>query len=171
MFARKTRERFEQLYEEHHRFVRNVIYNMTGEGPLEDLVQEAFLKIWQGLPAFGFRSSVKTWIYRVSINVAIDHFRKKRFVPEEFKEATVVTDPVPGQGTGEIKRVIQEGLRALDEEHRAVVVLHYFEELSIREVARTLEIPEGTVKSRLHYAKKRLGELLEKSGVFDGGVL
>src|SRR5687768_2859220 len=118
------RKRFDRLYDEYHRLVRNVLFNMTGDSALDDLVQETFLKVWQGLPRFAFRSTVKTWVYRIAMNVAIDHLRRRRFTAPLDFDPKAEERPLASR-----EKIVAASLAELDELHRGVVVLHYFEEM------------------------------------------
>lgn len=171
MIRRKDRATFDQLYSQHQGLVRKVLFNVVGEGPLEDLTQEAFLRVWKGLPAFAFRSSLKTWIYRITVNVAFDHLRQRsqqlRVVGEEG--AYSVAAPERQRGLSDAtQRGLQNALLQLADEDRAMVVLFYFEEQGIGEIAAIVGMPRGTVKSRLHAARAQLKRLLKQYGVDDG---
>jgi RNA polymerase sigma-70 factor (ECF subfamily) len=164
MFEISDEKRFHQLYKDHHRMVRNVLYNMVDEKILDDLVQETFLRIWKGLPRFGFKSSIRTWIYRISIHTAIDHLRTIRLRPREvfFEEDLLVSDQDLQLPLNQ--ELVQKALQDLDSDHRSVVILHFFEDQSISQIAKILEIPPGTVKSRIFSAKNKLRKLLDKEG-------
>lgn len=153
-------KRFLALYREHHKMVRNVLYNMVDVKVLDDLVQDAFLRIWKGLPRFAFKSSLRTWIYRITIHTAIDHLRTVKLRPREmaFDEETLVRDEDLELPLNQA--LVQQSLQTLDESHRSVIILHFFEELGIAEIAKILEIPVGTVKSRIFTAKAKLKNLL-----------
>ena len=148
--------------------VRAVTYNMTSETALEDLVQETFLKVWQGLPMFQFKSSVKTWVYRVAINTSVDYLRRKQKIAE-LKPALTATGEAPSEHlwgeTRQNQEVIQWALQQIEPEARSILTLHYFEELKLEEIAEILQIPNGTVKSRLSTARQRLKDCLTKKGV------
>lgn len=162
MVSKKELERFNDLYDRYHPLVRGVLFNMVGGEVLEDLTQETFLKVWNGLPRFAFKSTLKTWVYRITINTALDHLRKKKVSTVEYlKEIDLQTK------NAEIKAeqdMIQASLDSLDEESRSYVVLFYFEDLSIKDIAKTLEVPEGTVKSKLFYAKKKMKAFFNETG-------
>ncbi|MBI3793306.1 MAG: sigma-70 family RNA polymerase sigma factor [Nitrospinae bacterium] len=157
-------ERFRAVYQAHGAMVRGVVYNITGERDLDDLVQETFIKVWRGLDGFRNDSGIKTWIYRIATNTALDHCRKNRLKRTE----TIVDDlPAPGEGEADAihRDLVRKGMERLSAGHRAVVTLCIFEGLSLREAASALELPEGTVKSRLFYAKSELLKFFNLSGV------
>lgn len=155
------RLRFEELYKSHHQMVRGLLFNMVDRNSLDDLVQETFLKIWKGLPRFAFQSTTKTWIYRITINTALDHLRKGSVSFEEWNENT---SSAPEVHLSDTQQEIQKALQQLEESHRAVLVLFYFEELGIGQIASILEIPRGTVKSRLFNGRQQLRHLLDEKG-------
>ncbi|MBI3580812.1 MAG: sigma-70 family RNA polymerase sigma factor [Nitrospinae bacterium] len=157
-------DRFHAVYLEHAELVRGVIYNISGPLDLDDLVQEAFVKIWKGFGGFRNDANIKTWIYRIATNTALDYCRKRtpRLAETELEE-------LPGGGENEedaVRRdLVHKGMRRLSSEHRAIVTLCVFEELSVKDAADALGLPEGTVKSRLHYAKRELAKFFNNSGV------
>lgn len=155
----KSEELFQEFYRGHYGRIRRTLVAMTGNVPIaEELTQEAFMKAWKGLPHFGFRSSLSTWIFQVAINVGRDWYRsgnhKIRTDAPEFLYEMVSPE----------HRAIQDSLLKLDDETRALLILHYYEGMTIEEIAPILEVPSGTVKSRLHTAKSKLKEMLVEQG-------
>lgn len=143
-----------------------------------DVVQEAFVKVHKNLHKFEGSSSFYTWMYRIVINLSIDHIRRtsrrKNFdyddqVLREDAEIAgdgailpTVTDANPGQTAlrRELGGAIQEALQELPEHHRAVIVLREVEGLSYEEMAEVLEVPKGTIMSRLFHARRKMQEAL-----------
>jgi RNA polymerase sigma-70 factor (ECF subfamily) len=163
--ATSAPEDFVCLYKEYQNLVRAVIFQISGPEALDDLVQEAFIKIWTGLPQFRKESKFSSWVYRVSVNRALDYLRSQKQKSEvRFFEATQA-----GSDFLEIhvsqREMVSKGLQSLTEEHRTVLVLSLMHDLSISEIAEIVEISEGTIKSRLHYAKIEFREYLAKNGV------
>jgi RNA polymerase sigma-70 factor (ECF subfamily) len=156
--------RFHAVYLDHAPLVRAVVYNICGDRDLDDLVQETFVKIWKGLGGFKNQAEIKTWIYRIATNTALDYCKRRPMLITEME-----LDQVPGRGNDEdeaVKRdLVQKGLECLSSDHRAIVTLCVFEGLSVKEAADALSLPEGTVKSRLHYAKGELMKFFDNSGV------
>jgi RNA polymerase sigma-70 factor, ECF subfamily len=154
---------FSDLYKNYARMIRSVLYKFVQPEEIDDLVQDAFIKIWNGLPRFKQNCKLKTWVYRVTYNMALDHVRKKK-----LKTADVDLQRISsGSEENEIlkKDLVQKSLTQLSEEHRAVLVLHSMEGLSVEEVADVLDVPSGTVKSRLHHARNKMHDVLTASGV------
>ena len=153
---------FKILYQQHQSYVRSILYRLVGPNLVDDAVQECFLKVWKSRDNFKGESSLKTWIHRIAINVAHDlHRSKKREVQTEKEQDTV---SIEDQDRNWTQIDLQRALMELSMEYRVVVVLSLFEELSLKEVSDSLNIPEGTVKSRLSRGKDLMKEILENWG-------
>jgi RNA polymerase sigma-70 factor (ECF subfamily) len=131
----------------------------------DDVVQEAFLRAWQSLPSFELGRPFGPWIARISANLAINHVRSPQAREQELPDGHGETpapggDPLRGVLDGEAQRVLEEALRSLPDEQRAVFVLRAAEELSYREIAEALGLQVGTVMSRLHRAREKLAAAL-----------
>ena len=137
-----------------------------------DVSQEAFVKAYRALPAFKGDSAFYTWLFRITMNVALDRKRQRAtrarslgaedVPPEEWERTAVSTDPDPEAvaTSAERRERIRKGLDSLSEHHRTIIILSDIEGLQYREIAEVLGIPMGTVMSRLHHARKRLREVL-----------
>jgi RNA polymerase sigma-70 factor (ECF subfamily) len=138
-----------------------------------DLSQEAWIKAWQRLDQFAGDSSFTTWMTRITINLCLDHLRRhQRYRVEPLPEnqddpdawerilPPVWTRPTERLERGELRATIDAAMAKLSEAHRTVLVLHEFEGLEYKEIARTVGISVGTVMSRLFYARRRLAALL-----------
>ncbi len=154
------------IYDEHAPTVRAVLYRMGLADQLDDVLQECFIKVWKGLKTFRGDSSLKTWITRIAVNCAHDHFRRKGVnveseeLDEEKLEAAETVRADGGQSA-----ILQSALQSLSVPHREALVLHVVEENSVEEIARILGISEGTVKSRLHHARLNMQKILVKRGL------
>ena len=151
---------FKSLYEEHHLYVRNVIYWMIRSDDVDDLVQETFVKAWKSFSKFKSESSFKTWIHRIAINTVYDFSRKNARPVMAFQDESVVSD----QST---KDLISKALLSMDFKYRELLVLSYKFEYTNKEIAELLDFKEGTVKSRLHSAKKEFSSFCKKEGAFN----
>jgi RNA polymerase sigma-70 factor, ECF subfamily len=160
------RNAFSELVRTHSPGVLNVIYRMCGNMQVaEDAAQETFIQAWLRLSSYRQKSSLRNWLYRIAVNTAIDMLRKeKRLLPGEIEDLNLA-DSEPGPealfANSERIEVVQDAVLALPDASRAVLVLREFEGLSYQEIADALEIPVGTVMSRLNYARKILKEKLE----------
>lgn len=157
---------FQVLYQRYQRPVRGTLFQLCGAAELDDLVQEVFLRVWKGLPKFRQSAQFSTWLYRIVCNVATD----RRRTLGKARSQPPLTAPVPRTDQSELTRLhyedlVQRGLQALSWHHRTVLVLHDLEDLPQQEVASILNIPKGTVKSRLHHARSALRTFLQQEGV------
>ena len=139
-----------------------------------DIAQEVFIKAFKKLRGFRGSSSFYTWLYRITINMAIDHARKKRHIVNVDYDEQILEDPPSDAGVprprqvnpleslerAELNETIMEAIAELPEEQRATVVLREIEDLSYAEIASVLGCSIGTVMSRLHYGRKKLRQKL-----------
>jgi RNA polymerase sigma-70 factor (ECF subfamily) len=166
-------EAFEPLVEKYKRKVFRLAYQvLRDQEEALDVAQEAFVKAFRALPAFKGDSAFYTWLFRITMNVALDRKRQRAtrakslgaedVAPEEWERTAMSTDPDPEDVAAgvETRERIRKGLDSLSEHHRTIVILSDIEGLQYREIAEVLGIPMGTVMSRLHHARKRLREVL-----------
>ena len=147
--------------------VRNVIYRMCGDVQIaEDAAQETFIQAWLHLASYRPGTSLRNWLYRIAVNAATDMLRKEKRILPSALEDLPLQDPQPGPeahfSREERRALIQKAVLSLPEACRAVLVLREYEGLSYHEIADALDIPVGTVMSRLNYARKLLREQLEQ---------
>jgi RNA polymerase sigma-70 factor (ECF subfamily) len=160
------RNAFSELVSMHARGVLNVIYRMCGDEQLaEDAAQEAFIQAWLHLPSYRPQTPLRNWLYRIAVNAATDKFRKeKRILPNDIEDLNL-TDERPGPESLVSQRertlLIQNAVLSLPDASRAVLVLREYQGMSYHEIADALDIPVGTVMSRLNYARKLLKDKLE----------
>lgn len=157
---------FEQIYKEFSGFVYNTSLKITGNShDAEEITQDIFMKIYHNLKTFRFCSSFKTWVYRIAVNTAINHYHssiKKESKRVDF-ECVPGTHPT-GDDTKALDDIIKQDdeaqldllLKALKPDHRVCLVLREIEGLSYREIAGVLSIPVNTVRSRLLRAREAL---------------
>ena len=160
------RNAFSELVRTHSQGVLNVIYRMCGNMQVaEDAAQETFIQAWLRLSSYRQKSSLRNWLYRIAVNTAIDMLRKEKRILPGAVEDLRLTDSGPSPemllASSERTEVVQDAVLTLPDASRAVLVLREFESLSYQEIADALEIPVGTVMSRLNYARKLLREKLE----------
>lgn len=158
---------FSELVAMHAQGVRNVVYRMCGDAQIaEDAAQETFLQAWLHLATYRPQMPFRNWLYRIAVNAATDMLRKeKRILPTALEELPLKdpqADPETLFSQEERATLVQKAVLSLPEASRAVLVLREYEGLSYQEIADALNIPVGTVMSRLNYARKLLREKLER---------
>jgi len=146
--------------------VVRVVYHLCGDACLaEDMAQEAFLRAWINLPSFHTQSSLRNWLYRIAINAALDVLRRRPEETLEDEAAQMIADPDAGPEMELIDKervvLLQEAMHSLPEAARSVLILREYGSLSYQEIASVLDVPVGTVMSRLNYARNRLRELVK----------
>src|SRR2546422_10297870 len=165
---------FEELVLRHRdKIYARALSMMRNEEEAVDLSQEAWVKGWQRLKQFQGESSFGTWMTRIVINLCLDQLRKqKRQRAESIQEIdeesggverqmpVVTVNPTAGLERRELRQRIDQALNQLSYEHRTVLVLHQFEEMEYKQIARTMGCSIGTVMSRLFYARRKLAALL-----------
>jgi len=165
---------FEELVARHRDKVFARAYSMMrNEEQAIDLSQEAWIKGWQRLRQFQGDASFGTWMTRIVINLCLDELRRqKRQRAESIEELdaesggverqmpVVLVNPTSGLERAELRERINRALSQLSYEHRTVLVLHEFEEMEYKQIAKTMGCSIGTVMSRLFYARRRLAALL-----------
>ncbi len=165
---------FEELVARHRDKLYARAYSMMrNEEEAVDLSQEAWVKGWQRLSQFQGDSSFGTWMTRIVINLCLDQLRKqKRHRTESMEELSeesggverqmpvVTINPTAGLEKTELRQRIDRALGQLSYEHRTVLVLHEFEELEYKEIAKVMGCSIGTVMSRLFYARRKMAALL-----------
>jgi RNA polymerase sigma-70 factor (ECF subfamily) len=160
------RSAFSELVCIHADGVRNAVYRLYGDTRLaEDAAQETFIRAWLHFASYRPQTSLRNWLYRIAVNAATDMLRKeKRILLHAFEDLSL-KDPQPGPealfSQEERATLVQKAVLSLPDACRAVLVLREYEGLSYQEIADALEIPVGTVMSRLNYARKLLKEKLE----------
>jgi RNA polymerase sigma-70 factor (ECF subfamily) len=160
---------FETLYRKHERQVyRTALAILNNSQAAEEVLQDCFLRTYKHLHRLNGEPSVGPWLHRVAVNLCYSRLRHNYLsqvtVPLESLSNRLFPSlgPSPEESTqhSEISAAIQRGIASLDFKHRSVVVLYYLQEFSLEEVAYILDCPVGTVKSRLHYARKELSQRL-----------
>jgi RNA polymerase sigma-70 factor (ECF subfamily) len=154
------------LHDEHAAVLWRYVVHLTGDAAgADDIVQETLLRAWRTPGILSQSSSPRSWMFTVARHLVIDDVRSAR------KRHELTTDELPDAGSPDQTDslfetlLVEEALAALGYEHRSVIVHAYYGGRSIAEVARELDIPEGTVKSRLHYGLRALRLALQERGV------
>jgi len=150
--------------------VFKLAFSVVGDdAEAKEITQETFIAALKSLRTYKEKKTFKAWLYTIALNTSRSHLRKRKVV-ERLKttvggilriEAQKQTTPEDEIVKTEKEEAVLKELNKLDERHRIVVVLRYFHELSISEIAEILSINEGTIHSRLHYAREKLKNALE----------
>jgi RNA polymerase sigma-70 factor, ECF subfamily len=162
---------FRLLYQSYQTRVRSTLYQLCGSAMLDDLLQEVFLRAWKGLPKLEQVEYFSTWIYRICWNVATD-YRRKIAKNKQKLDADPDLESVVWENNQETdlmqlhyQDLVRRGLEHLSLSHRVVLVLHDLEDIPQKKIAQILDIPIGTVKSRLHHARNTLKKFLQEQGI------
>jgi len=161
------------LFMRHHARVYRFVARQTGsESMADDIANEVFLELWRQAPAFEGRSEVSTWLLGIARFKALSALRRRKEDWIDDEKAAAVADDADSPEVTAMKDDKGSALRrlvdALPEEHRTVVDLAYYHGRAVSEIAGILDIPEATVKTRMFYARKKLGEALKAAG-YDRG--
>ena len=158
------------LYLRHRERVYRFVVRLTGmESVADDVVNEVFLSAWRHAGEFKGKSQVATWLLGIARFKAISECRRSCEAPLDERAAEAIVDPADNPALSAEKRersdILQKCLAKLTPVHRDVLNLIYYQGRKIEEVARSTGAPVSTIKTRLHYARNRLAELLVEAGV------
>lgn len=157
------RSAYGELVRRYYQQVVGVVYRMCGDPHLaDDAAQEAFIQAWLHLASYRPQASLRNWLYRISVNAAIDALRRQKSTIDIDDQQIIsdVGDPEPSLEQRERSEQVRKAVLMLSSASRSVLILREYEGLSYQEIADALDISIGTVMSRLSYARKRLLELL-----------
>jgi RNA polymerase sigma-70 factor, ECF subfamily len=154
------------------RIYRFVLRLLRDEMAAEDVIGDVFLDVWRQASRFEGRSAVSTWLIAIARFKALSLLRKRRDDGLDAATAESIEDAADDPERAVTKQDKGEKLRkclsSLSPEHREIIDLVYYHEKSVEEVARIVGIPENTVKTRMFYARKKLGELCRMAGIDRG---
>lgn len=165
-YARGVRGAFDEIVDRYEQRVYAVTLRMTGNpDDARDAMQDVFISALRALRAFRGDAQLSTWFHRVAINASLDVLRKRKRHAARPLEDTADRpgdELPPDEAAARASRAVEvhRALASIGEEHRAVLVLHDLQDLDYAEVAEVLDIPVGTVKSRLHRARAEMARLL-----------
>ena len=167
------RDAFELLLERHRTALARTAYLVTRDREaIQDIMQEALIQIWRDLHSYRPYGSFKAWMLKITLNKARKHYRKKRVETVPLETATEVSGnaerPEEIVEREEQTHRLRQALDLLTTDHREVLILRYYNELTVPEIAKVLGCREGTIKSRLSRAHRRLKQGLSR---FESGTL
>ncbi|MCK9554769.1 sigma-70 family RNA polymerase sigma factor [bacterium] len=167
---------FEQIIRSHQENVYFLAYRMTGSHQdADDIAQEVFISVYKNIGKFRKEAGLGTWIHRIAVNKAINRLRRRKIRKETSLDEMEnfggrasqksglpdVSDPKELLNIKDKKMIIDAALKKLPAKHSSVIVMFDLQEMSHSEIAKILKISEGTVRSRLHYARKKLYDCLK----------
>jgi len=159
---------FAVLVDEHQRYIYNLALRVVkDENEALDLTQETFVRAWTALPNFKGQSQLRTWLYRIVTNLCYNRLpnlrRSINDLGDDVMESIPESDfnaPVQEFESNETRKHLHQAMEYLDENYRLLITLHYQNELSYQEIASTLNLPLGTVKTGIFRAKEQLRKKL-----------
>ena len=173
---------WQEIVQQYHRRIYNICYRFSGSADdASDLAQEVFIKIYRTLSTFDMtRASFMTWVTTVTRNLLVDHFRKGKYdritdsleaTAGNQEDGLTIAEQLEDHGASpearmrsqETQKLVHEGLRRLSPELREAVILRDLQDLDYKDIAKVLNVPEGTVKSRINRGRTELGRLLQRT--------
>ncbi len=166
--ARKDHEAFRKLYERYYRRIYLYALHLLDEEEAQDVANEVMMEVWRGAKRFKGRSQVSTWIFGIAANKARKRLKGRGERAEEEELERVMDEregPDEQSHRALLKEKFRKALRKLTPEHREVLHLAYYQDLSVKEISEIVGCPLNTVKTRLFYARQRLRTILEEMGI------
>ena len=155
------RAAFEELFRLYERPILNYVYRLSKNRALsEDLLQEAFLRLWRALPGYRPTAKVSTYVFRIAHNLYLNEAARRREKPIEDADSESRLDPGADMARRELQAAVRSAVEALPEGERECLILSEFQGFKYADIAEVLGIPVGTVKSRMFSAVNRLKESL-----------
>ena len=166
---------FEEFFARYRASIYRTAYGLTGDRQAaEEILQDTFARAYQRRHTLHSDVSPLPWLHRVSLNLCYSRLSRRRVATNPIDDVTESSraddGPLPADRAeqAELRRIVRDGIAALPEKHRSVIVLYYLQRLSLQETSEVLGIQLGTVKSRLHYALRGLRAHLEGDRRFGG---
>jgi RNA polymerase sigma-70 factor (ECF subfamily) len=173
---------WQEIVQQYNRRIYNICYRFSGSpDDAADLTQEVFIKMYRTLGTFDTtRASFMTWVTTVTRNLLVDHFRKGKYdrvtdsldaTPGNQDEGLTLADQLEDQNPNpetrvrsqEVQKLVHEALKRLSPELREAVILRDLQDLDYKDIAKVLNVPEGTVKSRINRGRTELARLLQRT--------
>ena len=160
-----NRGAFESLFDRYERPIFNLALRMVHDrDEASDITQTTFAKAWERLGSFDFRHRFYSWLYRIAVNECLDQLARRR-PTAALDEGAASELPDPEQAAGEHERsaIVRHALLEISPDHRAVLILKHYLDLSYSEIGTVLDLPERTVRSRLYEARQNLRRCLSRA--------
>lgn len=170
---------FEEIIAKYEKKVFSLIFNVIkNENEIEDLAQEVFIKIYKNIDKFQGKSSLYTWVYRITTNVCLDYIKKRKeiiYIDEkiQFEDGEMDMQLSTNEKLQdelyeekELKEKLKKSINKLPENQRMMIILRDIKGLSYEEISKILSMKLGTVKSQINRARLKLKEILEKDGTY-----
>jgi RNA polymerase sigma-70 factor (ECF subfamily) len=174
---------FEQVVHDHQAMVFRTLLRLTGSPEhLDDLAQDVFLRLYRALPSFRGEALITTYLYRIAVNVAQDEWKRRRRDRDThvslsddtsaWEERLAHPDRNAEQQIEEreFQQSVEEQLQRLSQIERTILVLYHQEERSYEQIAQSLKLPIGTVRTHLHRGRKKLREGIERQQAVERGT-
>jgi RNA polymerase sigma-70 factor, ECF subfamily len=173
---------WQEIVQQYHRRISNICYRFSGSpDDASDLAQEVFIKMYRTLSTFDTtRASFMTWVTTVTRNLLVDHFRKGKYdritdsldaTPGSQEDGITIADQLEDKSASpetkmrsqETQKLVHEALKRLSPELREAVILRDLQDMDYKDIAKVLNVPEGTVKSRINRGRTELARLLQRT--------
>jgi len=166
------RKAFEDIFNLYHRRIYNAVYGMLGDhDDAQDVTQDVFMRLHDALPTLRADEAFSTYLYRIALNLCRDRARRKKRVrfqsidtprTDSEGESEPMDFPDPNRlpeekiTNDELQTRVRQAVQTLSEDHKAVIMMHHFQGMEVNDIARILDVPTGTVKSRLARGRDQL---------------
>jgi len=174
LIAKGDHQAFRVIYDKYYKRIYLYSYRQLGEGEgAKEVANEVMLAVWKGAKQFRGESKPSTWIFGIAVNKVRKEIRKRPPHHEDLDAAEKKVDEKLTQDDvtyrSELRKRMKLAIDRLSREHREVLDMTYYQGLSIKEIAKIMDCPANTVKTRMFYARKRLGGILQEMGIEIGG--
>lgn len=164
--ATDNREAFSRLVTMHQEALRRFVLNLTGGDYYltDDIAQETFIKAWTGIRSFKGISGFRTWLFRIAINEFVS-YRRKTHITVDIDDPGAsgpVAEPTMPHSATEARLDVAEAIKVLSDTERIVTLLFYMEDMPLKQICKVTGLPDGTVKSHLSRARKKMQAFLDK---------
>jgi RNA polymerase sigma factor (sigma-70 family) len=165
-----NKKAFESIIQQHQRLVSHIVFRMVAnQAEREDICQDVFVKVYQHLESFQFGSKLSTWIAKIAYNTCLNYLEKKKVLLfDDVSSDDRSMESLPGDTSGpdrlaeekQTSSLLRKEIRKLPVHYRTIITLYHLDQMSYKEIAETMDLPQGTVKSHLFRARKLLKERL-----------